>query len=66
MCCSKPHLLGSGIVAKDSETIIMSTSLFLCLLRRERENEIVYTLNRFVEEKLDFVVVGGYAIRGVR
>ena len=31
----------------------------------KRENEILLTLNRFVEEKLDFVVVGGYAVSGL-
>jgi len=30
-----------------------------------RENEILLTLNRFVEEGLDFVVVGGYAVSGL-
>jgi len=31
----------------------------------KRENEIFLTLNRFVEEELDFVVVGGYAVSGL-
>ena len=31
----------------------------------KRENEILLTLNRFVEEELDFVVVGGYAVSGL-
>lgn len=31
----------------------------------KRENEIMLTLNRFVEEELDFVVVGGYAVSGL-
>ena len=30
-----------------------------------RENEILQTLNRLVEEELDFVVVGGYAVSGL-
>jgi hypothetical protein len=31
----------------------------------KRENEIILTINRFAEEKLDFVVVGGYAVSGL-
>ena len=31
----------------------------------KRENEILLTLNRFAEEELDFVVVGGYAVSGL-
>ena len=31
----------------------------------KRENEILLTLKRLVEEKLDFVVVGGYAVSGL-
>jgi hypothetical protein len=31
----------------------------------KRENEIMLTLNRFVEEAVDFVVVGGYAVSGL-
>lgn len=31
----------------------------------KRENEILHTLNRLVEEKVDFVVVGGYAVSGL-
>jgi hypothetical protein len=31
----------------------------------KRENEIMLTLNRFVEEEADFVVVGGYAVSGL-
>src|SRR5208283_3763268 len=31
----------------------------------KRENEIILTINRFTEEKLDFVVVGGYAVSGL-
>jgi hypothetical protein len=30
-----------------------------------RENEVLRTLNRLVEEELDFVVVGGYAVSGL-
>lgn len=31
----------------------------------KRENEIFMTLNKLVDEKLDFVVVGGYAVSGL-
>jgi hypothetical protein len=31
----------------------------------KRENEILSTLNKLVEEELDFVVVGGYAVSGL-
>ncbi len=31
----------------------------------KRENEIMWALHGFVEEKLDFVVVGGYAVSGL-
>ena len=30
-----------------------------------RENEIILTINRLAEEKVDFVVVGGYAVSGL-
>ena len=30
-----------------------------------RENEILQTLNKLTQEKLDFVVVGGYAVSGL-
>ena len=30
-----------------------------------REKEIILTINRFSEEKMDFVVVGGYAVSGL-
>ena len=31
----------------------------------KRENEIVHTLKSLAEEKLDFVVVGDYAVSGL-
>ncbi len=31
----------------------------------KRENEIILTINRFAEEEVDFVVVGGYAVSGL-
>ena len=31
----------------------------------KRKNEILHTLNSLVEEKVDFVVVGGYAVSGL-
>ena len=31
----------------------------------KRENEIILTIKRFAEEKVDFVVVGGYAVSGL-